>query len=280
MLLLSLLFAVALKQFWEPSNPLHRDGWIANLELKLRVWLPKVGIDQPVAVFGTALVLLVASIALVDHFLHNEAKWLQLIFATAILLYSFGRGEFNQYVTQFIVAEAKRDWSKALETARKIGCDTHDIAENDWQALNKRFLSKASYLGFERFFAVIFWFVIFGPAGAFAYRLSHLWQQRSPHAAIAHWLWVIEWPAVRVLGLSYCITGNFGSCINRWKNSLLSNTMTSEALVFDNMLGALSVDDSIAQTPEVTRRELEAIQQLQSRTLWCWLGIIGILFIA
>ena len=279
MLLLSLLFAVALKQFWEPSNPLHHDGWIAHIESKLRTWLSSVGIDQSAVVFGTALVVLVAAIVLAEHFL-NDAKWLQLVLATVILLYSFGRGEFNQYVTQFIVAEAKRDWVKALETARKINCDTDNITEHDWQALNKRFLSKASYLGFERFFAVIFWFVIFGPAGAFAYRFSHLWQQRSPHAAIAQWLWLIEWPAVRVLCLSYCITGNFGSCIHRWKNSLMSNTMSSEAVVFDNMLGALSVDESIAQTPEVTRRELEALQQLQSRTLWCWLGIIGILFIA
>ena len=31
MLFISLLLAVAIKQFWEPNNPLHHDGWLSHV---------------------------------------------------------------------------------------------------------------------------------------------------------------------------------------------------------------------------------------------------------
>jgi AmpE protein len=279
-LLISLLLAVFLKQFWEPSNPLHHDSWITSYQQQLQHYLAKVSIQSPVTLFAVALLLPTLVIAGLEITLHNESKIIHVIFAAAILLYSFGRGEFTQHITQFIVAEAKQDWDRAVDVAQKLHCNTKTLTPNDWQALNTRFLSQTSYLGFERFFAVVFWFVALGPAGAFAYRFTQLWLQRTPHKTLAHWLWVIEWPAIRTLGLSYAITGNFGGCINAWKKSALSQTHASEDVLLNNMLGALAVDEKLDQTPEVTRRELEALQQLLSRTLWCWLAVIGVLYIS
>ncbi|BCD98450.1 regulatory signaling modulator protein AmpE [Marinagarivorans cellulosilyticus] len=278
MLLISLLLAVFLKQFWEPSNPLHHDNWLASYQQQLLRHLTKISITNPTAVFAVGLIIPVATTAAIDIVLHQESKLLHLIFAAAVLLYSFGRGEFTQHITQFIVAEAKQDWARASDAAQKLHCDTSTLENNDWQALNTRFLSQASYLGFERFFAVVFWFVVLGPAGAFAYRLTQLWLQRLPSQPVARWLWVIEWPAIRILGLTYAVTGNFGGCINAWKKSVFCQTRSSQSVLLDNMLGALAVDETLAQTPEVTRRELEALQQLLSRTLWCWLGVIGVLY--
>ncbi len=126
----------------------------------------------------------------------------------------------------------------------------------------------------------MFWFVVLGPAGALAYRVTQLWLQRLPDKTVAHWLWVIEWPAIRILGLTYAVTGNFAGCMHAWKKSAFCQTRSSQVVLLDNMLGALAVDEALAQTQEVTRRELEALQQLLSRTLWCWLGVIGILYIA
>lgn len=278
MLLISLLLAVFLKQFWEPSNPLHHDNWITSYQQQLQHYLAKVSIQNPVILFAISLLLPTIAIAAINTVLLHENKAIHLIFAAAVLLYSFGRGEFTQHITQFIVAEAKQDWGSAIDVAEKLRCETATLSQNDWHTLNTRFLSQASYLGFERFFAVVFWFVVLGPAGALAYRLTQLWLQRFPDKTIAHWLWVIEWPAIRILGLSYAITGNFGGCINAWKKNALCQTRRSQDILLDNMLGALAVDENLNQTPEVTRRELEALQQLLSRTLWCWLAVIGVLY--
>ena len=279
MLLISLLLAVFLKQFWEPSNPLHYDDWMTRYQEQLKRNLAKLSVTKPAIIFAIGLLIPVVAVALLNAALNSESKISHLIFAAAVLLYSFGRGEFTQHITQFIVAEAKQDWSRAIEVAKKLHCETSTLSQNDWHGLNTRFLSQASYLGFERFFAVVFWFVVLGPAGALAYRLTQLWLQRFPDKTVAHWLWIIEWPAIRVLGLTYAVTGNFGGCINAWKKSAFSQSQSSQAVLLDNMLGALAVDETLAQSQEVTRRELEALQQLLSRTLWCWLGVIGILYI-
>ena len=164
-----------------------------------------------------------------------------MAFATLVLLYSFGRGELTRTISGYIVAMAKQDWGQAKHCARALGCPCDDLAEEAWSLLNRRFLMQCNYMGFERFFAVVFWFVVLGPVGAFGYRFTQLWltssaetnnnlEELSPdmpkvqlekNNQIHHWLWLIEWPAVRILGLSYAITGNFSGCIQAWKNIAL-----------------------------------------------------------
>lgn len=278
MLLLSLLLAVLARQFLGESNPLHRDGWIANYgelvnRLRVRLNIPEQYL------FPLAASLLAILVISVSNVLSNYSAFVYTLFAATVLLYSFGRGSYTAVISEFIVAEAKNDWPRAIENASRLGLSAENLEENNWQQLNKQFLQQASYRGFERFFAVAFWFALLGPAGALIYRFSYLWHQQLPCEHCSRWLWIIEWPAVRVLGLSYAITGNFASSFNEWKRHVGCRQRSTDEVLLDNMLGALSVDDRLPQSKEVTRRELDAMQALQSRTLWFWLGAIAMLFL-
>lgn len=289
MLLLSLLIAIMLKQLWKSSNPLQYDAWLTNLDAQLSHWLHKIDINDTIINFSIVISLVSIATFAISSTLHQYNHFLYIVFACAVLLYSFGRGELTRHITDFIVAEAKGDWQQACLAAQAIQVPTDTIKTNHWGALNKNFLSQANYQGFERFFAVVFWFALFGPVGAICYRLCHLWlKQVVPHAThtntkthreFIRLIAIIEWPAVRVLGLTYAVTGNFTGCFSAWKKSASKKNITNQEALLQSLEGALTVDHAAPKTQEITRRELEALQQLQTRTLWFWVGCIAIVFI-
>lgn len=304
MLLLSLLIAVLLKQLWGGKNPLHHDTWLAVYQAMIQRFLRRLHLQGNDFEFAIALGLSSCFIVGVGQLLNNYSPFAFMLFAALVLLYSFGRGEFTRHVSAYIVAMAKQDWIQAKHAANSLDCHCDALQENAWSQLNQRFLKQCNYVGFERFFAVVFWFVLVGPVGAFAYRFTTLWlthadknaensrytktnnndplspdtpkMQLEKNNHVRHWLWLIEWPAVRLLGLSYAITGNFSSCMHAWKAIALRKKVPSDEALIHILLGALTVDEKLPANQEVARRELEALTQLQARTLWCWLAIIAV----
>lgn len=300
MLLLSLLIAVLLKQLWDGKNPLHHDGWLAAYKDMTHRFLRRLHLQGNGLEFAIALCLSSCLIIGVGQLLNNYSPFAFMLFATLVLLYSFGRGEFTRHVSAYIVAMAKQDWMQAQQAANALNCHCDDLPDNAWPQLNQRFLKQCNYVGFERFFAVVFWFVLIGPVGAFAYRFTQLWLAHTQYSAdtktnnsdalspdapkiqleknnhVHHWLWLIEWPAVRLLGLTYAITGNFSGSMQAWKTIALRKKIPSDEALMQVLLGALAVEEKLPPNQEVSRRELEALTQLQARTLWCWLVIIAV----
>src|SRR5690606_25380735 len=88
-------------------------------------------------------------------------------------------------VSRYSRARRAQEWKEALAIWQALnGADAADPAEaslplsaeqENWAELDRRMLALVSYRGFERTFAVLFWFVVLGPAGALLYRLSSLY---------------------------------------------------------------------------------------------------------
>lgn len=270
------VLALAFLQVWGARNPLHRDGWFVRwqswLEAKdegAKEWLSFVAIALPLS-----LVLIVFEL------LMRESIWLALPLAVVVLLYSFGRGEFFEIVREYTQACYIEDWESASARAARLNVDLLDIEENDWSGLHQRVFDEAGYRGFERMFAVLFWFFLLGPLGALMYRLVFLQAHgNQKNALAARWLWIIEWPAVRVLGISFALTGNFGGCFARWKETLFCAKRETAIVLSRSIFGALSVEDEMEQTCEVTRKELNLLSTLYQRTLWLWIFVASFVII-
>ena len=272
-----IVLALAFVQIWGAKSPLHRDGWFVR-------WMACISQKQarshPLITFLVSLLPPCLVLVLVIVLLSHITQWLVLPVFIFVLLYSLGRGEFTEIVREYTQACYVEDWPSAIERARPLGIPVDDLANDDWSTLHRYVLEEASYRGFERMFAVIFWFFLLGPVAAFCYRLTFLFCEKNPgNTYSSKFLWAIEWPAVRLLGLSFALTGNFVGCFQRWKESLWCEQRTSRNVLSELVFGALTVNDSLNQTYEVTRKELSLISKLYTRTLWFWLGMVSIILL-
>lgn len=276
MYLIIILIALVALQIWGGRNPLHRDGWFIRWSAAVAraPGCAKSAVASVIVAVGLPVALVLAAAIWLPPFL-----W--FVLALIVLLYSLGRGEFAPDVRAYALACGDNAWPAAAAKARLQGVDTDFIATGDWAELNKKMLEATAYQGFERLFAVLFWFLLFGPAGALLYRLLFLNSRRPGIDAVrerlsARLLWALEWPAVRVLGLSLAITGNFVGCFNRWQRQVLAENPSAEVLR-ETVLGALSVDDELMHSCDCTQREVTSLKRLYARTLWFWVGALALI---
>lgn len=268
------LLALAFLQVWGAKNPLHKDDWFYS-------WLARVDkfqLKQKELASFFAVSVPLALLALLTWFLSCYSSWLMLPVAVIVLLYSFGRGEFFEIVREYTQACYVEDWDSAVTRAERFHVDVEDVQKDDWPALHKHVFDQAGYRGFERMFAVLFWFFVLGPLGALMYRLVFLNAQKGD-ALSARWLWIIEWPAVRILGFSFALTGNFSECVARGKELVMCVKRPTVVVLSSMVLGALAVSDELEPDCEITRKELTLMVKLFQRTLWFWLGLISLIVI-
>ncbi len=275
--ILVIIVALAFVQVWGANNPLHKDGWYFGLQdraSRLNWFKPEfrsfVGVAFVLFLFAIVFDLLVAPIA-----------GMQLVVAIIVLLYSLGRGEFAEIVREYTQACYIEDWDSAKVRAARFNVSLDGIRDEDWPQLHRHVFDEAGYRGFERLFAVLFWFFLLGPLGALMYRLVFLQVQRGREedGIMQRWLWLLEWPAVRLLGLSFALTGNFSGCMGQWKECVLCVRRSTIEALSPMILGALSVSEELEPDCEITRKELSLMSKLYQRTFWFWLGVASLIVI-
>lgn len=274
MIFLSLIAVLGIL-YWSnnAASVLQRDGWFIWLLNRMRA-LPAASsfplLPMILAFILPMLVMIVAIWAIV-YFL--SANFLFFLYIP-VLLYSLGRGDFLAEVNQYIAlvnrgdSVAARKWIDDL--CGHADNELASSAADDWKSLHAQALKVIGYRGFERAFAVLFWFVIAGAVGALLYRLSAIYrEQTAPNtneAALAdRWLWLIEFPAVRLMGLTWAFVGNFDSCPLR--DSLLDSENSSMTILNNSLRGALGAPTDLYVKPaedvvaEVTPEEAAEIAE-------------------
>ncbi|WP_370981316.1 histidine kinase [Agaribacterium sp. ZY112] len=267
------VLALAFLQVWGARNPLHHDGWF-------RAWsrfaLEKLGggASPPRELYSFLVVFVpLLLFSAVFQLLLWQSPWIVLPVAVLVLLYSLGRGEFFEIVREYTQACYIEDWESACERAQRFQVDVEHLEQDDWSSLHRHVLDQAGYRGFERMFAVLFWFFVLGPVGALMYRLVFIQGEQNPNEKLAaRWLWLLEWPAVRLLGLTFALTGNFSGCMEHWRDCVLCARRRTIDILSPMILGALSVRDDLEQSCEVTRKELTLMSKLFQRSLWFWIA--------
>lgn len=258
---LSLVVVLGVIYWLGTARFIHFDGWFSWLVKRLQKVTSFAG--APVLPMVTALLLpmmlLVIVILLVKGFI--SPQYWEFIVGVPVLLYSLGRGNFMQQVKDYIAASIRGDnvvASKLIDELR--GNAESDEKNNDvdtWQSLHTQALQVMSYRGFEHTFAVLFWFFIAGPVGALLYRLSALYREISladsgDTRLVAKWLWLLEYPAVRLMGITWALVGNFDTCPLR--NSLLDTESSSMTILNTCLRGALGAATECA-TPAQPQSE-------------------------
>lgn len=254
MTFLSLILALGIVYWLGTAQFMHWDGWYRGLVLRLQQ-IPGVAAN-PIAGISLSLLIPCVVLALIIIFVVQvfNSGWLILI-NLPVLLYCIGRSDFVAEVQAYIDIVQRGDTvaaSRWVDDMRgNAAADPQSADVGDWRALHTEALKVIAYRGFERTFAVLFWFFIAGALGALLYRLSVLYREinetDSQQAQLAsRWLWLLELPSVRLMGITWALVGNFDTTPLR--ENMLDMDKSSMEILNACLRGALgaNVDASIS----------------------------------
>ncbi|MFK8329660.1 regulatory signaling modulator protein AmpE [Pseudomonas sp. BJa5] len=225
---LVLLLVLWVEKFSALRQQLQRDGFF-RAELAR---LERNGKSHPWWVLATLVLLPVVLLALLMHVLEPVAYGLlALPVHLLVLIYSLGRGDVKASLGPFRDAWRRGDEQAAVHVAERDLGVTGDNARSLLERVQGHLLWEA----FQSFFAVIFWYVLLGPAAALAYRLLALTVEHARNPALRERAQQLrhafDWAPVRALGISFALVGNFVAVSRVMLHELLNWNISAARLI-------------------------------------------------
>ncbi|AKH68916.1 membrane protein required for beta-lactamase induction [Spongiibacter sp. IMCC21906] len=278
---LAILVAWAAVQFWGSGGKIQQDDWLSRL-YQFFSWVP-----TPVLRLSITVLLPVLGVVLALGLFHGIA-WGLLSFAlsVAVLLYSLGRGDFQILLRLYLNSWQRGDLEGSYRHAQAFSCELGEMNADNALELHNNVRRAVFYQGFERWFAVVFWFVLAGPAVALAYRLLFVLLRepavsQAERDAIARTLYILEWLPVRLLALAFSLVGNFDKGFGALKAEVFESQTSADFL---DIVGSQALPASLPegqldgeQFVDAAAIQLESAQHILSRSLLCWVFFIAII---
>jgi AmpE protein len=205
-----------------------------------------------------------------------------IAFATLILVLSLGPQDLLAQAEAWLEAKARGDVA-AADAAEQAICagDSEATERATARKLEAAILVQANHT----LFGVIFWFMVLGPAGAWAYRVADLFRRHvratgtgGPNTARAELLFgIVTWIPARLLAASYAVAGSFDDAFEDWR-AYYQRTSTGFFRVSENILAAAGIGAIRRRCPESGQvAAVGAARDLVRRALLIWLTVIAAL---
>lgn len=282
MALITVLLSLLVEHYLGTLEEFRRFRWFASFTDRVRAALPERLSDSPLAValvLGLpTLVVLVLSMALAH-------TWLVFgfIFGLVVLLYSFGPQDLETRIEAYIEArERDDDESARWHMAEIVGAEIPD----DPQLVSRTMVETALVEMNERLLAIIFWFAVFGPAGALLYRLTALLRARTRNdeGAFAEWTdrfhFALDWFPARLTALGYAMAGSFVDAIQYWRDEAGKWRDLNRGVLIASGLGALQYGVVETAGKEAEIDDLRATVALLRRTVVVWVVALAVVTLA
>lgn len=153
-----------------------------------------------------------------------------MLLAIVVLFFSFGPQDIGEDVDEYCQALTDGDAERIQQTTKAIV--EGDVPADDLERIHK--VEEAVCVqANNRLFAVIFWFVLLGPLGAWIYRVTDLVRRRAVFTAardaqddapsgrlrdaavmLHGWL---AWIPARLTAIGYATAGHFDAAISAWR---------------------------------------------------------------
>lgn len=211
-------------------------------------------------------------------------------FSTLIMVFSLGSRDLDRDVRAYLNAETDEERNQKAE---RLAFDyRHPVAGHSHEAVIKGIF----YQSLCRWFGVIFWFLVFGAAGAIGFRLMHS-QVSDPHqralfngGQISVAKRVISWidliPAA-LATLALAIVGDFERVIQAWKQHFVSQNKSIltwdyafyPTIAWQMVMAGDEVEDAFEHDYEGKLEQVNAAMSMVWRCLGCWLIIIALMIL-
>lgn len=282
MALLAILLGIFLERFLGSLEEMRRFSWLDLLAQQVRrqPWA-----DGPAGVAAVVLTPVLA-VLLLGALFHAIGWPLFFLFAVLVLLYCFGPRDLEAEVEAFLDARERGDEESAMLYAGDLlGTTAVDNSRKLTRAMLETMLAEAN----ERFFAVMFWFIVLGPVGAALYRVSALLQRRAAEeqsdyaAALRRLHHILAWLPARLTALGYALSGSFVDAMHYWREEAPKWLEDSRFILVASGFGALryqpAEDDESLDLKEEDSYVREALALIRRAAL-VWLVLLAVFTLA
>jgi AmpE protein len=286
MTLITLLIVLMLEQYLKVSavleNELKSHKWFPAWRqwLSTKVDITKINdwvvialiIGTPVAIFYTLADLNFGFIFWV----------VQLVLAVVVMIYCLGPIEQNPHLKEYFEAVERDDLQGAyhhvsdyldLKSNHQVPDDINSLG----RLVTRLILSQSNF----RYFGVLMYFVLLGPAGALLYRLAGTFEfsvrddEDSPYQEKLKQLrFVLDWLPARLTGFLYTLAGDFTGAMPRFKQFIFTEQSQNELLLEETGLGAIGIKEE--HCTDIIDENKQALN-LVIRTVVVFLVIIAVL---
>ena len=259
----------------------------------LKRWQEQVG-SQGGDVLGLVLSLggPVLACALIQVALRGSLLGLaSLAFAIIVLFYCWGPRDLERDVEAIDKAPDSDRRVAALQALRV------DAAQPPLEFAADALVEATFLAALRRWFGVLLWFALLGPAGALLYRLTQVLATTSDVAAaqsaaqrtmIERAARILDWLPAHLMALALALAANFDSVFKAWRDYHATNGKGYFCLDlgFLNAIARASVDADVAAEDEqaaAARTPLVALDDamvLVRRVLVVWLTVIALIVLA
>ena len=271
---LALVIALLLHKVTDADNASLRYNWLASWQRQVMGW--ELGPVLRLLVFLLPVVVLCNAIFNVLAPLLFGLLWIAL--AVAILVYALGPGDFQQRMAHYQNHCRSENFESAYLDAVAYSGATRVAGELESpQAMHRHLQQQFYYQAYQGWFAVVFYFMLLGPAGALGYRMLQQYQRVSGDGLALRCLFVLDWVPARLLAATFALVGNFvGS-----RDTLFSRMgeVSAEPAAILDAVGSAALEVPVAagvSFGDIAASENEALEKLLSRSAISWLIVISL----
>jgi len=278
MTFLAMIIAVLVDRLSHWGEHLRWDGWFGRWRGTAR----GLGLAGPAALaFAVVLPAVLAQLLLAALApLFFGLFWIAA--AAVLLLYSFGRANFSAQQERYRSLCRREDlegaWLAACTDFGWLGED--EVVAADAAGVHARIQTAFLYEGYQRWFAVLFYFLLLGPAGALSYRLCQLAGDDASGRAL---LFVIDWLPTRALAATFSLVGDFVASVDELWVVISHAEMPAAQALYTVAMAATAEDrrePGDADSPGRRAAALnEAMSALLRRAAVCWVVAISLIVI-
>ncbi len=303
MKIIAILIAFALTNTLPQVHKYRRSNWLkkyvyrANNQLSI---LPGwAGATSSILLPALPLLLLFIFMQLGETVLGGLGTFL---ISLLVLLYTFGPRNLDADIKAYLKAETPEQKAQAITNLCGSSCnsihsqaDEQSIDSDDEASSCSQLTGAVFQQALRRWFAIIFWFALFGVYGALGYRLIE-WltsqplplseQQRKNFHSIRS---ILEWPVAQLMTLGLAIAADFDSVFAAWRqyhddqgHSLFAgdNGFMLAAACRIIVTGRAGNDGFADQLEDEPNTAVQLASDLIWRVLGVWLALLAILLLA
>lgn len=294
MTLIAILTALGLGHFAPGLGDLRRTGWVRNWTAAVARHSDRLpGFDGAAGVVAVLLPPL-AAVALLQVLLAGLYYGLAaFVFSVLVLVWAWGPRDLDDDVQAYLAARESGDTADQRRAAQRI-VPGELPAESQAEAET---VVAWIYLGaLERWFGVVFWFLVLGPLGAVLYRLTQVLARNMPGSeldesfveAARRLRRLLDWPVCLLMATGLAIVGHFDAVIHAWRAYYRREQCGFFALDPGYLLAAARAtlhapptgwrDEAPAESG--VAGEIRASMNLVWRVLFVWLSVVALLTVA